>query len=86
MFINWRKQMARPLYEIAAEIRKTWPKVNYAAKLFLEAMESLDKITDNYILDSGNSIVLYFLANAGTWRGEDAKRIKRELKDMAGLK
>jgi hypothetical protein len=78
--------MARPLYEIAEEIRKTWPKVNFAAKPYLEAMECLTKITDNYILDSGQSVVLYFLANAGTWRGEDAKRIKRELKDMAGIK
>jgi hypothetical protein len=78
--------MARPLYEIASEIRKTWPKVNFAAKPYLDAMESLDKITDNYILDSGKSVVLYFLANAGTWRGEDAKRIKLELKEMAGIK
>jgi hypothetical protein len=30
--------------------------------------------------------VLYFLANAGTWRGPDAKRIKAELKEMVGMK
>jgi hypothetical protein len=31
-------------------------------------------------------MVLYFLANAGTWRGPDAKRIKNELKALAGIK
>lgn len=74
----------RPLYEIAREIRKDWgAKVNYAAKPYLEAMGSLDSIEDNYINDSGRSVVLYFLSNASTWRGEVAKRVKAELKAMA---
>jgi hypothetical protein len=72
----------RPLYEIAAEIRKDWKPVNYAAKPYLDAMQSLNSIKDNYIMDSGKSIVLYFLSNASTWRGETAKRIKAELKQM----
>jgi len=42
----------------------------------------LDKITDNYIEDSGVSVVLYFLSNATTWRGDDARRIKKELNDL----
>jgi hypothetical protein len=46
----------------------------------------LTNITDNYGQDSGKSMVLYFLANATTWRGEDAKRIKAELKKLAGVK
>jgi hypothetical protein len=37
-------------------------------------------------MDTGKSIVLYFLSNAGTWRGETAKRVKAELKKMVGLK
>lgn len=74
--------MARPLYEIAREIRKAWAKVSPYAEPYLEAMESLDSINDNYYLDSGKSIVLYFLSNASTWRGEDARRIKAELKEM----
>jgi len=73
----------RPIYDIAREIRRDWgAKVNYAAKPYLEAMSSLELITDNYIQDSGKSVVLYFLANAGTWRGEVAKRVKAELKAM----
>lgn len=74
----------RPLYEIASEIRKDWgAKVYFGAVPYLQAMASLDSITDNYGMDSGKSIVLYFLANAGTWRGETAKRIKTELKAIA---
>lgn len=78
--------MARPLYEIASEIRKTWTKVSQYAEPYLEAMQSLNSINDNYYFDSGKSVVLYFLSNANTWRGEDARRIKAELKEMAGLK
>lgn len=74
--------MARPLYEIAREIRKTWTKVSPYAEPYLEAMESLNTINDNYYFDSGKSVVLYFLSNASTWRGEDARRIKAELKQM----
>jgi hypothetical protein len=30
--------------------------------------------------------VLYFLANAATWRGDAARAIKAELKGIAGIK
>jgi len=73
----------RPLYVIASEIRKDWKKVYFGAVPYLDAMSSLDSIEDNYIMDSGKSIVLYFLSNASTWRGETAKRIKAELKAMS---
>ena len=49
-------------------------------------MLTLDSIDDNYMFDSAKSIVAYFLSNAGTWRGEKAKEIKKELKGMIGLK
>ena len=72
----------RPLYTIAREIRKDWKKVSPYAAPYLQAMSCLNSVDDNYILDSGRSIVSYFLANAGSWRGETAKRIKAELKEM----
>ena len=72
----------RPLYTIANEIKKDWLKVNYAAKPYLDAMGELNHVSDNYYLDSGSSVVNYFLCNANTWRGENAKRIKAELKAM----
>jgi len=78
--------MARAINEIAKEIRTDWSKlgkgVSPYAKPYLDAMFSLDKITDNYICDSGASVVAYFLANASSWRGETAKRIKKELNEM----
>lgn len=76
----------RSLHDIASEILKAWPNMNYAARPYLSAMLSLDKISDRCMADSAKSVVLYFLSNAGTWRGPDAKRIKAELKAMAGIK
>lgn len=72
----------RSLSAIAAEIRKSWPKVNYAAKPYLDAMSSLTSVHESYGMDSGRSMVQYFLANASTFRGEDAKRLKAELKAL----
>lgn len=72
----------RPLYTIAREIRKDWKNVSCYAAPYLNAMSCLNSVDDNYFMDSGRSIVSYFLANAGSWRGETAKRIKAELKAM----
>jgi hypothetical protein len=72
----------RSIETIARDIRRDWKNVNYGAKPYLEAMASLDKITDNFYQDSGKSVVFYFLANAASWRGDVAKRIKLELKAM----
>jgi hypothetical protein len=69
----------RPINEIAREIDADWKPINYAALPYLNAMHSLEQITDHYGYDTGLSIVLYFLSNAGTWRGEKARRIKAEL-------
>lgn len=73
----------RPLFEIAQEIRNDWKKVYFGAVPYLDAMSTLNKISDNYYYDSAKSVVLYFLANAQTWKGETAKRIKQELKLMS---
>jgi hypothetical protein len=74
----------RSLSTIAGEIRKDWgSKVNFAAKPYLSAMAGLDSIDDQYGYDDARSIVLYFLSNASSWRGETAKRIKAELKALA---
>lgn len=76
------KHETRPLCVIAREIVKTWAKPNFAAVPYLRAMLTLNSIEESYMLDSARSIVNYFLANAGSWRGEDARRIKAELKEM----
>lgn len=72
----------RSLSTIAREVRKDWAKVNYAAEPYLAAMAQLNSINDPYYQDSGRSIVMYFLGNASSWRGETAKAIKAELKGM----
>jgi len=72
----------RTLSQIASEVRKDWQNVNFAAKPYLDAMAQLDSVSQNYGWDSGKSIVLYFLGNASSWRGDKAKAIKAELKAM----
>lgn len=74
--------MTRPIYEIAREIRNDWKRPYFGAVPYLDAMFSLDSIRDNYYDDSGHSVVLYFLANANTWKGDTARRVKAELKAM----
>ena len=77
----------RTLRTIAIEIRLKWPKPYFGAVPYLEAMSRIDGGADTrYGAEDGKSIIIYFLSNAKTWRGEDAKRIKAELKAMAGLK
>lgn len=70
----------RPLYEIAREIKREWKNVYFGAVPYLNAMATLGRITENYGEDSAKSIVLYFLSNAATWRGQKAREIKAELK------
>ena len=72
----------RSLSAISAEIRRNWAAINFAAEPYRLAMASLDTLQDSYGADSARSIVLYFLCNANSWRGDAAKRIKAELKAM----
>ena len=81
------KTEPRALNIIAKEILATWGKgsmsnINYAARPYLSAMRSLGKIEDRYVAEDGHEIVARFLANARAWRGDDAKRIKKELNDL----
>ena len=52
--------MPRDLSIIAAEIRKDWKDIHYAALPYLQAMATLQKVSDSYYLDSGKSMVIYF--------------------------
>ncbi len=72
----------RPLSTIALEVSRDWRKVYFGACPYLNAMFSLDKITDEFYADSASSVVRYFLSNATTWRGLTARRVKAELKAM----
>tara|TARA_R110000868_G_scaffold4450_1_gene27988 strand:+ start:1297 stop:1521 length:225 start_codon:yes stop_codon:yes gene_type:complete len=72
----------RTISSIATQIQSDWKAVNYAAKPYLAAMHELENMQDNYYQDDAQSVVRYFLANAGTWRGDVAKLVKAELKGM----
>jgi hypothetical protein len=72
----------RAIRSIALDIRKEWANVNYAAKPYLDAMLELNSINDRYHEDSAKSVVLYFLSNASSFRGERAKVLKAELKAL----
>lgn len=76
------KKEQRAICDIAKEIKSLWKVPHYGAVPYLNAMERLEKISDNFGLDDGFSIISYFLSNAVTWRGEDARRIKKELNEI----
>ena len=77
------KPSHRMIYVIADDIAADWPAVTRSyAWPYLVAMRELSSIHEAYHADSASSVVAYFLANAAGWRGETARRIKAELKEM----
>lgn len=77
-----KKIETRSISVIANEIRNDWKNVYFGAKPYLAAMMCLNSVDDYYGMDDAKSIILYFLANASSWRGETARRVKAELKAM----
>ena len=86
--------MSRPIYEIATEIKQDIITVTksfsyavvhakYRALMpYLDAMSSLEDMSSRFGAESASSIIAYFLANAGQWKGETARRVKAELNSM----
>ena len=74
--------MSRPISTIARDISRDWAKPYFGAVPYLDAMRHVNDISDKYYWDSAESVVRYFLANAGQWRGDKARAIKAELKAM----
>ena len=70
------------LSKISTVIRNDWKNVNFAVKPYLDAMVTLNSVDDNYMLDSGRSVVAYFLSNAGSWRGDVARGVKAHLNSL----
>jgi hypothetical protein len=73
------KPETRAIWAIAREISANWPKPYFGAVPYLKAMHALDSIGENFYEDSGVSVVSCFLANANTWKGDVARRLKAEL-------
>ena len=57
-----------------------------AAAEIPQVVECLNTMQDAYGCDSALSIVSYFLCNAGSWKGDTAKRVKAELKAICAGK
>lgn len=72
----------RPLHEIAADIKANWKNVYFGATPYLDALTALDSINDKFFEDDAKEIVIYLLSNMSYWRGDDARRIKAELKEL----
>lgn len=68
--------------EIAYAIAKDWQNINPYAADYLNAMKEIRDIDGSYYTDSAKSVVLYFLANASSYRGESARAYKSILKAM----
>lgn len=74
----------RTFQQIARDIKSTWLNVYFGAVPYLEALLTLDTTNPNalYGIETAGDITRYFLANAQTFRGVDARRLKAELKSM----
>lgn len=77
----------RTFKEIAKEVKADWKNPYFGAVPYIQAMLSIDSSDPDatYYADDAKTIVIYFLANAQTWRGEVARRVKVELKKMCNL-
>lgn len=74
----------RTFQQIARDIKSVWLNVYFGAVPYLEAMLTLDTSDPNdmYLYDTAGDIARYFLANAQTFRGANANKLKAELKSM----
>lgn len=68
--------------EITADYRQKGKPVYFAAAPYVDAMRSLDTLSDRFYNDSAEEVVVRGLYNLSTWRGETATRVKRELRVM----
>jgi hypothetical protein len=72
----------RKISDIAREIQQDWKNPYFGALPYIAAMKELESINDDYGADSAAGILSYFLGNAQTWKGEVARRVKKELNGM----
>lgn len=76
----------RNLQVIAKDIRKDWKSPYIGATPWLMYMSNILSYSLNteYLGVSGKEAVTEFLANADSWKGETATKIKNELAKMLG--
>lgn len=78
----------RKISAIAGEILNLWiaecgtmgyQKKYYTAVQQLQGLLHMETVDSNYGMDSGRGVLGSFLCNVTNWKGEDARRIKKEL-------
>lgn len=74
----------RTFQQIARDIKSIWPNIYFGAAPYLDALLTLNTTDPKamYYYDTAGDIARYFLANAQTFRGAEAKQLKAELKSM----
>jgi hypothetical protein len=72
----------RPLHRIADEITSKWREPSYEARPYIYGLRHLATVEDKFGSDDAEEIILKFLGNARAWHGDDAKRIKAELRQI----
>lgn len=69
--------------QCVSAIGRDWKNISPYAKPYYEAMCTMENENSSYMFDSGKSIILYFLSNASSWKGEVAKEVKNSLKKLS---
>jgi len=72
--------------KFAAEIEGDWRKIkNQGARDALECMKKIASVSDPFgASPNGYEVVGGFLTHAIGWKGNVARRVKRELREMCG--
>lgn len=80
MIVNLQKLRELPIDALATIVILTWESVSLHAAPYLNAMCKMRSVNDGYGADSGETVILYFLANATQYKGAVARMVKAELK------
>lgn len=76
----------RTLGEVSLEILSDWKVINNGgAREALKCMKKMGMVTERFGADpNGYSVIGTFLAHSVGWRGDVARRVKKELREMCG--
>lgn len=69
-----------PIYCIADMIYQDWKNISPHALPYLRGMSGMSTVKDYVGFDPGKEVILYFLVNATSWRGDVARAVKTHLK------
>lgn len=79
-----RDLKSHALHDLGRLCLGDWKRPYFGCVPYLEALCSLASIDDMYGADSARNIVVGFLANAASWKGDTARAVKAELKRRLG--